>query len=228
MSEYQPYCMPSSFRVTDLTNQVFPLIGKIDEATDQLSTLLENKVDAWTDLDSRRIEANSQRKPSAQLVSDEDQDIGILRKTIDVLSTSKIQLVTMNYDLIDHNIKLVDSEIALLEKALIGCGELKFIQELNLKETDRVTPDTKSTLAITEKKRKYDVVKSDEAVQIIAKAIDPNEPVYCICNRIAFGDMIACDNEECPIEWFHYACVNLIRTPLNAWLCPNCIRQNKR
>lgn len=227
MSEYQPYCIPSSFRVTDLTNQVFPLIGKIDEATDQLSTLLENKVDASTDLDSRKIEANTERKPSAQLVSDEEQEIVMLRKTIDVLSTSKIQLVTMNYDLIDHNIKLVDSEIALLEKALIGCGELKFIQELNPKESDHVTPDAKSILAITEKKRKYEV-KSDETVQIAAKPIDPNEPVYCICNRIAFGDMVACDNEECPIEWFHYACVNVIRTPLNVWLCPNCIRQNKR
>jgi inhibitor of growth protein 4 len=227
MSEYQPYCIPSSFRVTDLTNQVFPLIGKIDEATDQLSTLLENKADAWADLDSQMIEANTQRKPSVQLVSDEEQDIGMLRKTIDVLSTSKIQLVTMNYDLIDHNIKLVDSEIALLEKALIGCGELKFIQELNLKETDRVTPDAKSTLPITEKKRKYEV-KSNEPVQIAAKPVDPNEPVYCICNRIAFGDMVACDNEECPIEWFHYACVNVIKTPLNAWLCPICIRQNKR
>jgi hypothetical protein len=26
--------------------------------------------------------------------------------------------------------------------------------------------------------------------------VDPNEPVYCVCRRVAFGDMIACDNPE--------------------------------
>ena len=26
--------------------------------------------------------------------------------------------------------------------------------------------------------------------------IDPNEPTYCICNRVSFGNMIACDNEN--------------------------------
>ena len=30
-----------------------------------------------------------------------------------------------------------------------------------------------------------------------------DEPVYCYCQRISFGDMIACDNENCNIEWFH-------------------------
>ncbi len=26
--------------------------------------------------------------------------------------------------------------------------------------------------------------------------IDPNEPTYCICNRVSFGEMIACDSSE--------------------------------
>jgi inhibitor of growth protein 3 len=25
---------------------------------------------------------------------------------------------------------------------------------------------------------------------------DPNEPRYCICNQVSYGDMVACDNEE--------------------------------
>lgn len=24
---------------------------------------------------------------------------------------------------------------------------------------------------------------------------DPNEPRYCICNQVSYGDMVACDNE---------------------------------
>jgi hypothetical protein len=29
--------------------------------------------------------------------------------------------------------------------------------------------------------------------------IDPNEPTYCFCNRVSFGEMIACDNEQCKV-----------------------------
>lgn len=32
---------------------------------------------------------------------------------------------------------------------------------------------------------------------------------YCLCQRISFGEMIACDNDDCPIEWFHYGCVGI-------------------
>jgi len=35
-------------------------------------------------------------------------------------------------------------------------------------------------------------------------AYDPNEPRYCICNQVSYGEMVGCDNGDCPIEWFHY------------------------
>ena len=25
--------------------------------------------------------------------------------------------------------------------------------------------------------------------------------IYCFCNRTSFGDMVACDNEDCEREW---------------------------
>ncbi len=25
---------------------------------------------------------------------------------------------------------------------------------------------------------------------------DPNEPRYCVCNQVSYGDMVACDNDE--------------------------------
>src|SRR2546423_6540363 len=28
-------------------------------------------------------------------------------------------------------------------------------------------------------------------------AVDPNEPVYCICRQVSFGEMIGCDGEVC-------------------------------
>ena len=32
---------------------------------------------------------------------------------------------------------------------------------------------------------------------------------YCICNQVSYGDMVACDNDDCPYEWFHYPCVGI-------------------
>eukprot|EP00761_Pharyngomonas_kirbyi_P004862 gb/GECH01004867.1/.p1 GENE.gb/GECH01004867.1/~~gb/GECH01004867.1/.p1 ORF type:complete len:263 (+),score=72.08 gb/GECH01004867.1/:1-789(+) len=52
--------------------------------------------------------------------------------------------------------------------------------------------------------------------------VDPNEPRYCICNRVSFGQMVACDNTECPREWFHFQCVGLESTPKGKWYCPDC------
>jgi hypothetical protein len=50
---------------------------------------------------------------------------------------------------------------------------------------------------------------------------DPNEPVYCTCRRVSFGQMVGCENEECLIEWFHFGCVGLTEEP-SKWYCPDC------
>jgi hypothetical protein len=50
---------------------------------------------------------------------------------------------------------------------------------------------------------------------------DGDEPRYCYCNEVSYGNMIACDNDECPREWFHLACVNLDKAPTGRtkWFC---------
>jgi inhibitor of growth protein 3 len=73
--------------------------------------------------------------------------------------------------------------------------------------------------------------------------LDPNEPRYCICHQVSYGDMVACDNEDvsvplqfdkfffiinglptfqCPYEWFHYPCVGIEVPPKGKWYCPTC------
>ncbi|TKA53545.1 hypothetical protein B0A53_03836 [Rhodotorula sp. CCFEE 5036] len=55
--------------------------------------------------------------------------------------------------------------------------------------------------------------------------VDPNEPVYCYCNRVSFGEMIACENEDCAREWFHLECVGLDKAPEGAWYCDDCVAE---
>ena len=52
--------------------------------------------------------------------------------------------------------------------------------------------------------------------------IDPDEPVYCLCQQVSYGEMIGCDNDACQIEWFHFNCVGLAHKPKGKWFCPNC------
>ena len=54
--------------------------------------------------------------------------------------------------------------------------------------------------------------------------------LYCFCKKPSYEPMIACDSPKCKIEWFHYACVNLVRTPSEKknWFCPNCIKRLKK
>lgn len=54
---------------------------------------------------------------------------------------------------------------------------------------------------------------------------DASEPRYCICKGVSYGDMVCCDNDDCPIEWFHFPCVGLTEQPKGKWYCPTCTKE---
>ncbi|KAJ1401706.1 Zinc finger, PHD-type [Sesbania bispinosa] len=58
--------------------------------------------------------------------------------------------------------------------------------------------------------------------------VDPNEPTYCFCNQVSYGEMVACDNPDCKIEWFHFGCVGLKEHPKGKWYCSNCAATRNR
>ena len=45
---------------------------------------------------------------------------------------------------------------------------------------------------------------------------------YCYCCGPDEGTMIACDNTDCKIEWFHTNCLKLQSIPRGKWYCPDC------
>jgi inhibitor of growth protein 3 len=51
---------------------------------------------------------------------------------------------------------------------------------------------------------------------------------YCTCQSVSYGDMVACDNESCPYEWFHWSCVGLKSEPVGTWICPVCTKNMKK
>jgi hypothetical protein len=64
------------------------------------------------------------------------------------------------------------------------------------------------------KKRKHaaESVAAEEdnfEAEINALPVDPTEPLYCTCRRVSYGQMIACENPDCQVEWFHFHCVGI-------------------
>ncbi|KAI1334739.1 inhibitor of growth proteins N-terminal histone-binding-domain-containing protein [Xylariaceae sp. FL0016] len=51
---------------------------------------------------------------------------------------------------------------------------------------------------------------------------------YCLCQHVSYGDMVACDNDDCPYEWFHWNCVGLKSEPVGRWFCPSCSETMKK
>jgi len=64
--------------------------------------------------------------------------------------------------------------------------------------------------------------KDSAALTITLPATQLSEVLYCYCNRISFGKMIACDNDSCEYEWFHLGCVGLMEIPKGKWYCEYC------
>ncbi|XP_024265463.1 inhibitor of growth protein 1 isoform X2 [Oncorhynchus tshawytscha] len=62
------------------------------------------------------------------------------------------------------------------------------------------------------KKKKRSKGKSEREVSPLDLPIDPDEPTYCLCEQVSYGEMIGCDNDECLIEWF----------------CPKCRGENEK
>nr|XP_046917347.1 inhibitor of growth protein 4-like [Dermatophagoides farinae] len=66
------------------------------------------------------------------------------------------------------------------------------------------------------------------STELMDMEVDPNEPLYCICHQVSFGEMVGCDDPDCQIEWFHFACVGLTSKPKGKWYCPQCTIKRKK
>lgn len=104
-------------------------------------------------------------------------------------------------------------------------------EERDDKKEDRKVKEKVIAGKVTKKNKvatKFKKKKKKEKEEIPTElAVDPDEPTYCICNSISYGEMIGCDNEECEIEWFHFGCVNLTHKPKGKWYCPSCTAERK-
>ena len=67
---------------------------------------------------------------------------------------------------------------------------------------------------------------SDDNDDLAEAAIEVDVELWCVCKKPSEGDMIACDNANCKIEWFHFDCVGIRKAPRGKWYCLECRSNN--
>lgn len=165
------------------------------------------------------------------------------------LCTEKVLLAQQAYDLIESHLKRLDEDLNQFMEDLKQEGKIPPHEPAILPPVPIVYKDEKRKGGYTTPQprkfrerdwgREQDMdiefmpppsshKKNIPASVDADQPIDPNEPTYCVCHQVSFGDMIACDNENCEGgEWFHYSCVGL--TPetrfKGKWFCPTCRNQ---
>lgn len=62
------------------------------------------------------------------------------------------------------------------------------------------------------------------------KFTKPSAQAFCKCRGPEVGKMVACDNAECEIEWYHFQCVGLAIEDVlpDKWFCPACRSPEKK
>ncbi|KAL4624737.1 inhibitor of growth protein 5-like isoform X1 [Arapaima gigas] len=158
-------------------------------------------------------------------------------------SDDKVQLAMQTYEMVDKHIRRLDADLARFEKELKEkLSEYESTDGRGLKKTrsvkDKRSSRTRGKKGSDEelpKKKKLknspelsDSLLAEHSSDVLDMPVDPNEPTYCLCHQVSYGEMIGCDNPDCPVEWFHFACVDLTTKPKGKWYCPRCIQDRKK
>ena len=141
------------------------------------------------------------------------------------LGNKKTEIANQTYDLVDRYIRKLDSEMNILKELIdyYVSSDRKELQDVGSLSPFHYSMSQRDD-KIKKRKLNESEIESSSEESDTDLSIDPNEPKYCICNDVSFGEMIACDNLDCSIEWFHMGCMRLNshNKPKGKWYCPDC------
>ncbi|KAH9283853.1 Inhibitor of growth protein 4 [Echinococcus granulosus] len=138
-------------------------------------------------------------------------EIQNLFQTAEEICNDKVSRAESIYELVDRQIQRLDADMVEFKKASVLKEMKKPRKKTPFSVPSRMPASAALALALT-----------NNPSDVLDMPIDPNEPTYCICQQVSYGEMVACDNRDCPIEWFHFGCVGLTTKPRGQWFCPRC------
>ncbi|KNC76686.1 hypothetical protein SARC_10823 [Sphaeroforma arctica JP610] len=215
-SEKETYLDKYLAHISDLLPTLSLKMANVDEVTRQVDEMLESITVPHEKLYESLCDLNTvERKRKV----DEIQET--FRKA-NQLCDKKIEITQGAYALIDKHINKLDTDVKRLDK--------------RLHSQTNGTPQKKNKYGRNKKRsRKNGAARADMVIAAEAlpkidiemdMPVDPNEPTYCTCQQVAYGEMVACENSTCQTEWFHFGCVKLTQKPRGKWYCQKCATAN--
>ncbi|XP_059632261.1 PHD finger protein ING1 [Cornus florida] len=171
--------------------------------------------------------------PNATLVKFSDEALDEQKHAIRI-ADEKVALAVQAYDLVDAHVQQLDQYLRKFDEELrrerenVGTAGLP-VQNLdgNVK-SGRGSDSSKGGRKKTRLNAAAAAAVANPTSMDLDLPVDPNEPTYCLCNQVSYGEMVACDNPDCKIEWFHFGCVGLKEQPRGKWYCSDCAGNQKR
>ncbi|KAA3485482.1 PHD finger protein ING1-like [Gossypium australe] len=155
------------------------------------------------------------------------------------IADEKVALAIQAYDLVDSHIQQLDQYLKKSGEELRRAERENTATASPTQTPDGTTKSGRSGESGRGGRKKTRLATAAAATEVAASAanptgveldlpVDPNEPTYCLCNQVSYGEMVACDNPNCKIEWFHFGCVGLKDQPKGKWYCPDCAAVKNR
>ncbi|ORX59746.1 hypothetical protein DM01DRAFT_1191704 [Hesseltinella vesiculosa] len=177
---------------------------------------------SWFSQDQEKREKYIKHEPNLIKRIQRDYD------KLEDLATERIKLAENALHLVDRHLKRLGTELDIFDRAH---PELRPTQDeappLPTNTMDDLTNEEDedeayfNMMAQRQKKRKKKEVQESEE--------GGEEPLYCYCRQVSYGEMVGCDGENCPYEWFHMDCTGLTAPPKGAWYCDECsFRKRKK
>ncbi|KQS70478.1 inhibitor of growth protein 5 isoform X1 [Drosophila erecta] len=211
------------------------LFGKAKEYSDdkvQLAIQTYELVDKQIrrlDNDLARFEGEIQEKASSTRAKSEEVVAKKGRKkTKDSKTTGKKKKSASSDEEAGRGNNQSNANSSVNSSSNAGQGTKKKKSKVNQEKETRKGGAQKKTVEVDDSEKESCHTAATHPSDVMDMPVDPNEPTYCLCHQVSYGEMIGCDNPDCPIEWFHFACVGLTTKPKGKWFCPKCTQDRKK
>ena len=206
------YCLCNEkYKITDeIKLKIYSYIQRIDEDMEQISTDHPHMVDQYIQHNEPIFDAvySGQRAASKGLMignkSPVYNDMNNINDNNDAIYAPPRRRAANNaIDMIRSEMSIddEDSDEYIDTNANKQFKNLVMTNTVNMNEIELVDP-----------------IQSDDK---------QDQALYCTCQQPSYGEMVGCDNETCPYEWFHLSCVGLKKPPKASqkWYCYDCTQQ---
>jgi hypothetical protein len=140
---------------------------------EQRATKVMRRTKATRTAESQRVQWEQTRKERQECVD---------------ISDEKVALAEQTYELVDGHVRRLDETLQQFEAELRQTDPSR-LADLKLAA---VQADPFAAAGIGQGSRK----RGARDLQYSDMPIDDNEPRYCTCRQVSFGEMVACDNDD--------------------------------